>query len=78
LSPSVLKAMTRAKRKNTIFVSDCTQFGGMAPGRYQSLIGGEVELTKEGRLHTLANPDILAGSAASLDMGILVRFVIRI
>lgn len=40
LSPSVLKAMTRAKREKTIFVSDCTQFGGMAPGRYQSLIGG--------------------------------------
>ncbi|MDF2835686.1 MAG: N-acetylglucosamine-6-phosphate deacetylase [Paenibacillus sp.] len=70
LAPQVLKAMLRAKREKSILVSDCTQFGGMPPGRYDSLIGGQVELTEAGRLHTAANPDILAGSAASLDLGI--------
>lgn len=70
LDPPVLKAMLRAKREKAILVSDCTRFGGMPPGRYESLIGGQVELTEAGRLHTAANPDILAGSAASLDLGI--------
>lgn len=70
LAPPVLKAMLRAKQKMAILVSDCTQFGGMAPGRYTSLIGGEVELLENERLHTAANPSILAGSAVSLDTGI--------
>ena len=71
LSPKVLKAMTRVKGEKTIFVSDCTQFGGMAPGEYTSLIGGKVVLTETGLLHTAENPNILAGSAASLAMGIV-------
>lgn len=70
LAPPVLKAMVRAKREKSILVSDTTQFGGMSPGEYASLIGGKVVLRKDGRLHTAANPDILAGSAASLDTGI--------
>lgn len=70
LAPPVLKAMIRAKRDKSILVSDTTQFGGMAPGQYDSLIGGQVVLRADGLLHTAANPDILAGSAASLDTGI--------
>ncbi|RXZ76647.1 N-acetylglucosamine-6-phosphate deacetylase [Paenibacillaceae bacterium] len=70
LAPPVLKAMLRAKGKRSILVSDCTQFGGMAPGVYDSLIGGKVELTADGHLHTVNNPNILAGSAAALDLGI--------
>lgn len=70
LAPSVLKVMLRAKGSRSILVSDCTRFGGMAPGRYQSLIGGEVELLENERLQTAANPAILAGSALSLDSGI--------
>ncbi|SDC66954.1 N-acetylglucosamine-6-phosphate deacetylase [Paenibacillus sp. UNCCL117] len=70
LAPPVLKSMLRVKGNKSILVSDCTQFGGMAPGKYDSLIGGKVELTEEGRLHTVANPSILAGSAASLDIGV--------
>lgn len=66
----VLKAMLRAKRDKAVLVSDAVMFGGMAPGRYSSLIGGEVELTADGRLHTVANPAILAGSASSLEVGI--------
>lgn len=71
LSPDVLKAMTRVKRDKTIFVSDCTQFGGMEPGEYTSLIGGKVVLTETGLLHTAENPRILAGSATSLAMAIV-------
>jgi len=70
LAPPVLKAMIRAKREKSILVSDTTQFGGMPPGEYSSLIGGKVVLHEDGWLHTAANPDILAGSAASLDTGI--------
>ncbi|MEF7438703.1 amidohydrolase family protein [Paenibacillus lautus] len=70
LAPPVLKAMLRAKRNKAVLVSDAVMFGGMAPGRYSSLIGGEVELTADGRLHTVANPAILAGSASSLEVGI--------
>ncbi|RTE10789.1 N-acetylglucosamine-6-phosphate deacetylase [Paenibacillus whitsoniae] len=70
LAPNVLKAMLRAKREKAIFVSDCVKFGGMPPGRYESNIGSDVELHSNGRLTTAANPDILAGSAQSLDWGI--------
>ncbi|GGD82946.1 N-acetylglucosamine-6-phosphate deacetylase [Paenibacillus nasutitermitis] len=70
LAPSVLKSMLRAKQSKAVLVSDCVKFGGMPPGRYDSLIGGQVELHADGRLNTAANPAILAGSAYSLDLGI--------
>ncbi len=70
LAPSVLKAMLRVKRERSIFVSDSVQLGGMAPGAYSSPIGGQVVLMENGRLHTAANPSILAGSASSLEEGI--------
>lgn len=70
LTPPVLKAMLRVKRDKSILVSDTTQFGGMPPGQYNSLIGGKVVLHENGHLHTADNPNILAGSAASLDRGI--------
>ncbi|AWP27725.1 N-acetylglucosamine-6-phosphate deacetylase [Paenibacillus glucanolyticus] len=70
LAPPVLKAMLRAKRDKAVLVSDAVMFAGMSTGRYSSLIGSEVELTAEGRLHTVKNPAILAGSASSLDIGI--------
>ncbi|WP_391573112.1 N-acetylglucosamine-6-phosphate deacetylase [Cohnella sp.] len=70
LTPPVLKAMLRVKRDKSILVSDTTQFGGMPPGQYNSLIGGKVVLHENGHLHTADNQNILAGSAASLDRGI--------
>lgn len=72
LAPSVLKSMLRVKQGKAILVSDCVKFGGMLPGRYDSLIGGEVVLHADGRLNTAANPAILAGSAYSLDLGISI------
>ncbi|MBP1990850.1 N-acetylglucosamine-6-phosphate deacetylase [Paenibacillus eucommiae] len=68
--PNVLKSMFRAKRDQFILVSDCVKFGGMAPGRYKSAIGNEVELLANGRLHTVANPAILSGSAQSLERSV--------
>jgi len=70
LPANTLKAMIRAKRERFIIVSDCVKFGGMEPGIYSSLIGDQVELLSNGRLHTTANPAILAGSAQSLDRGL--------
>ncbi|QJD87728.1 N-acetylglucosamine-6-phosphate deacetylase [Cohnella herbarum] len=70
LAPPVLKAMLRAKLDKAILVSDCVKFGGMKSGRYESLIGAYVELREDGRLCTVENPDILAGSAYTLDRGI--------
>lgn len=70
LPTSTLIAMIRAKQGRFIIVSDCVKFGGMAPGVYTSLIGSEVELLPNGRLQTVDNPAILAGSAQSIDRGI--------
>ncbi|AJY75160.1 N-acetylglucosamine-6-phosphate deacetylase [Paenibacillus beijingensis] len=70
LSPDVLKAMLRAKRNKFILVSDSVKFGGMAPGRYSSVIGDQVELHPSGRLTPIDNPLILAGSAQALDVGV--------
>lgn len=67
---TVLQSMLRAKRDRFILVSDSVKFGGMAPGRYSSVIGGEVELHSDGRLTPLGNPLILAGSAQALDTGV--------
>lgn len=66
LAPAVLKSMVRAKRERFVFVTDCVALGGMPPGRYRSLVGGEVEVHASGRLSTAANPNILAGSGVTM------------
>lgn len=70
LSDSVLKVFLRAKAGRIAFVSDAVYLCGLEPGSYKTHIGGEVVLTPEGRLHTAANPNILAGSAQMLIDGI--------
>ncbi|MDF2724268.1 MAG: N-acetylglucosamine-6-phosphate deacetylase, partial [Paenibacillus sp.] len=70
LPPSVLKVMLRTKRDKAILVSDAVKFAGMPPGRYSTVINAEVELHANGRLNTVTNPAILAGSASSLADGI--------
>lgn len=70
LGAAALKSMMRAKQGRFILVSDSVKFGGMPPGRYASEIGQEVELLTNGRLHTAADPRILAGSAQPLVNGI--------
>lgn len=70
LPPHVLKVMLRAKQGKAILVSDAVAFAGMPPGKYSSVTNAEVELQANGRLHTAANPAILAGSASSLAAGV--------
>ena len=66
LPDSFLKIALKVKQDKVILVSDSTLFAGMAPGVYQAHIGGKVVLTKNSRLSTFENKNILAGSAVSL------------
>jgi len=66
LPDSVLKVFLKVKPEKTILVSDATSFAGLSPGVYSGHIGGEVELSPEGRLFVKGNPQFLAGSAQTL------------
>ena len=70
LPADTFKAMLRAKGLDrAILVSDCTELGGMPPGRYGTPVGGEVELSPDGRLSQVGTP-FLAGAARSLADGV--------
>lgn len=66
LPDSVLKVFLKVKPETSILVSDATSFAGLAPGVYSGHIGGEVELSPEGRLFVKGSPQYLAGSAQML------------
>lgn len=66
LPPAVIKVFLEVKKEKAILVSDAVSFAGCKPGVYESLIGGKVELTEEGRLQMVSDPRLLAGSAAAL------------
>lgn len=66
LPDAVLKVFMKVKPKTTFLISDSTRFAGISPGNYQSPIGGDVVLSKNGRLYMEKNPRLLAGSASSL------------
>lgn len=66
LSRGVFLAMLRAKGLNrSMLVSDATALAGMPPGHYRTPVGGEVELTPDGRL-VLAGTPLLAGATRNL------------
>lgn len=66
LPAAALRAMLRAKTAGrSILVSDVVALAGMSPGRYHAPIGGEVELSADGRLSMAGSPN-LAGAARSL------------
>ena len=66
LPAETLTAMLRAKGQGRAFlVSDAVESAGSEPGRYETAVGGTVELTADGRMSYLGT-DLLAGSAASL------------
>lgn len=66
LPRSALITMIRAKSiERSILVSDSVVFAGMEPGKYTSPIGGDVEVSKSGRV-SIAGTPYLAGSGASL------------
>lgn len=66
LPADTLKAMLRAKGlENSVLVSDVAALGGLKPGLYSQAIGGQVELTTDGRLGIAGTP-YLAGAARNL------------
>ncbi len=70
LPAATLKSMLRAKTlDNAILVSDAAALGGQKPGRYRSPIGGEVEVSADGRLGVAGTP-YLAGAGHLLDRDI--------
>jgi len=66
LPDNFMKVVFKVKGDHSILISDATKYTGMIPGKYQSLIGGSVMLTSEGRLCMAENPNLLAGSAKTL------------
>ncbi len=75
LPESFLKVAMKVKGPRAMLVSDAVYISGLEPGEYDTHIGGKVVLTPEGKLHTVENSKILAGSAQMLNHGIshLVR-----
>jgi N-acetylglucosamine-6-phosphate deacetylase len=70
LPAATFKAMLRAKGPHrALLVSDSTGLAGMPAGRYRTPVGGEVELSPEGRLSYVGTP-YLAGSARTLADGV--------
>ncbi|MGB3336982.1 MAG: amidohydrolase family protein [Devosia sp.] len=70
LPAATLKAMLRAKTlDNSILVSDAAALGGQPAGRYRSPIGGEVDVSADGRLSVAGTP-YLAGAGHLLDRNI--------
>lgn len=66
LPNSFLKVALKVKGDKALLVSDATCFSGMEPGEYKTHIGGEVVLSKEGRLSMKNSDGLLAGAAKSL------------
>ncbi len=66
LPADTFRAMLRAKGlERAHLVSDSVALGGMPPGRYRTPVGGEVELSADGRLSYFGTP-LLAGASRSL------------
>lgn len=70
LPDATLIAMIRAKGLDrSVLVSDAVVLAGSAPGRYRTSVGGDVELTPDGRLSHLRS-GLLAGAVRSLREGV--------
>jgi N-acetylglucosamine-6-phosphate deacetylase len=70
LPADALIAMLRAKGLSRSFlVSDATTLAGSQPGIYRTPVGGEVELSREGRLSHVGTP-YLAGAARPVTDGV--------
>jgi N-acetylglucosamine-6-phosphate deacetylase len=70
LPASTLKVMIRTKGTKAILVSDAVNLAGMPPGRYATPLNDDVVLEPNGFLHLAETPDILAGAALPLYIGI--------
>jgi N-acetylglucosamine-6-phosphate deacetylase len=79
LPADTLEVMLRAKGPDrAILVSDAAALAGMPPGRYEAPIGGQVEVSADGRLGIAGTP-YLAGAARGLaeDVAIAARITGR-
>jgi N-acetylglucosamine-6-phosphate deacetylase len=71
LPADTFRAMLRAKGlERAILVSDAAALGGMPPGRYRAPIGGDVEVSPEGRLGIAGTP-YLAGAGHLLTQNVV-------
>lgn len=70
LPKSVLKVIHKVKRENMLIISDSVSLAGMPPGDYTTHVGGEVTLTKEGRLYLKNEERLLAGSVQNIWQGV--------
>ncbi|MFD1908137.1 hypothetical protein ACFSQ7_35305 [Paenibacillus rhizoplanae] len=66
LPDEVLKVAMKVKGRQALLVSDAVALAGLAPGSYDTPVGGRVVLTPAGRLHLAGEPGLLAGSAQML------------
>lgn len=66
LPDSFLKVALKVKENQVLLVSDATCFSGMEPGEYNTHIGDQVVLSKEGRLSLKNSNGLLAGATKSL------------
>jgi len=74
LPAETLEVMLRAKGVDRAFlVSDATELAGREPGRYETAVGGTVELSPDGRLSHVGT-ELLAGAASDVAAGL--RFVL--
>jgi N-acetylglucosamine-6-phosphate deacetylase len=70
LPADTLRAMLRAKgTERCILISDSVALAGMLPGKYETSVGGAVELTCAGRIE-IPGTRTLAGAALPLKTGI--------
>ncbi len=70
LSADVLTVMLRTKTASRAFlVSDSTALAGRPPGRYSTPVGGQVDVSDDGRL-SFVGTDLLAGAGRNLADGV--------
>jgi N-acetylglucosamine-6-phosphate deacetylase len=74
LPESVLSVFYKVKGTKMLIVSDAVHLAGQEPGKYHTLIGGDVVLLESGKLHMAENSSYLAGSAQMLPAGIEFMF----
>jgi N-acetylglucosamine-6-phosphate deacetylase len=66
LPADTLQAMLRAKTvSRAILITDLVMLAGMLPGKYETPVGGKVELHADGLLN-MAGTSFLAGATATL------------
>jgi N-acetylglucosamine-6-phosphate deacetylase len=67
LPEAFIRALVNSRPpQKLVVVSDSVKFAGLTPGRYTTSSGAEVILSDDGRLCLASEPDIMAGSSATM------------